>query len=917
MADSILRLRVESSEYDAKLSKAVQGLQHLAEVAHRSDGEMTGLNQSEVEFIRELGEMETMSRTAAGGVRELENSFKELSVIYNNLSEEEKKDEGGKALAASLDQLKQRAQEARAKLDEVSRSLQDNGNSAKNSGGMLDTLASKFTLNIDALKVFNMGLSVVNAALDVAKDAFFQSESNIDEWGRTVKSAEGAYDVFLNTLNTGNWSDFFSNLQTAVQGARDLYDALDRLGSVKSNNQAAIAIQQQQVQQLRLMKQQGKDVDDQLKAATERLAYLQRQAVSAGKVAGSKTMFNTISNYVNAANENGVNISDDRIRMVVAALQRGGQDVFDKYKAEYTSLGAKAADTRTISRTNQYGQDISYQENFTNLKKLTAEEQRRYLIAKAVTERETEIEKGLSIYAQAVQEGAASAREEFKGNRYILQKAPGSGGGASPQEQAQKSVESALAKYESAISLAAQELEAGTITDADYQKQILSQQQKLYDAYGSAYHTYKDPKYKEAQDQAAAEIIRLGGEVKTSSDAQKQLQEATKQLSQEEKKRAEGLSKLKAEGVTAVRNNDLGAAMQVQKKAIQGGFNGSIEIPLTFTYTDANMTALIGDLKQQLNKADFGSEVYTDIQELLSDATAISGLLQLALENGIAATDLESVSQELFAQLLNGENIDDETIESLRKSIAKGIKKNVKVSESGSVTTDDKDSFKELTTDIHTVTSGLSSVAAGLNSLGVEIPSGVEKVIGVVNGVMQVITGISQIISVFQTSSTNANTVALNLNTAALYANSAAQGVSAGTTAAAGGVGMAAAAGGMAAGSVAGPIGMAIGLGVGLLAGNLLFANGGIVPRAANGYLIPGNSFSGDVTPVLANAGEVILSKSQQNALVNQMQSNDAGASMQPFVNGEQIFIGMNNTSKRMGRGEIVTTGMLRRFGLL
>lgn len=916
MADNILKLRVESSEYDAKLKSAAEGIRHLADVAHRSGGELTGLEQAELDYVKGLGEMETKSRTAAGSVRELENTFKELTVVYNNLNEVEKQDEGGKALAASLDQLKQRAQEARAQLDNASKSLQDNGNSAKNSGGMLDALASKFTLNIDALKVFNMGLSVVNAALDVAKDAFFQSESNIDEWGRTVKSAEGAYDVFLNTLNTGNWSDFFSNLQTAVQGARDLYDALDRLGSVKSNNQAAIAIQQQQVQQLRLMKQQGKDVDDQLKAATERLAYLQRQAVSAGKTAGSKTMFNTISNYVNAANENGVNISDDRIRMVVAALQRGGQDVFDKYKTEYTSLGAKAADTRTVPRVNQYGQDISYKESFTNLKKLSDEEQRRYLIAKAVTERETEIEKGLSIYAQAVQEGAASAREEFKGNRYILQKAPGSGSGASPQEQAQKSAESALAKYESAISLAAQELEAGTITDADYKKKLLSQQQKLYDAYGSAYHTYSDPKYKEAQDQAAAEIIRLGGEVKTSSDAQKQLQEATKQLEQQEKKRAEELAKLKTEGVTAVRNNDLSAALQVQKKAVQGGFNGSVEIPLTFTYTDANMTALIGDMKQQLNKADFGSEVYADIQERLSDATAISGLLQLALENGIAATDLESVSQELFAQLLNGDNIDDETIESLRQALAKSIKKNVKVSEKGEVTTDDKDSFKELTTDIHSVTSGLSSVAAGLNSLGVEIPSGVEKVIGVVNGVMQVITGISQIISVFQTSSTNANTIALNANTAALYANSAAQGVSAGASAATGGA-MAGAAGGMAAGSAAGPIGMAIGLGVGLLAGSLLFANGGIVPHAANGYLIPGNSFSGDVTPVLANAGEVILSKSQQNALVNQMQSNDAGASTQPFVNGEQIFIGMNNTLKRMGRGEIVTTGMLRRFGLL
>ena len=867
----------------------------------------------------QLGEMETKSRTAAGSVRELENTFKELTVVYNNLNEVEKQDEGGKALAASLEQLKQRAQEARAQLDNASRSLQDNGDSAKNSGGMLDALASKFTLNIDALKVFQMGLSVVNSALDVAKDAFFQSESNIDEWGRTVKSAEGAYDVFLNTLNTGNWSDFFSNLQTAVQGARDLYDALDRLGSVKSNNQAAIAIQQQQVQQLRLMKQQGKDVDDQLKAATERLAYLQRQAVSAGKTAGSKTMFNTISNYVNAANENGVNISDDRIRMVVAALQRGGQDVFDKYKSEYTSLGAKATDTRTISRTNQYGQNISYEENFTNLSKLTAEEQRRYLIAKAVTERETEIEKGLSIYAQAVQEGAASARKEFKGNRYILQKAPGSGSGASPQEQAQESVESALAKYESAISLAAQELEAGTITDSDYKKQILSQQQKLYDAYGSAYQTYKDPKYKDAQDQAAAEIIRLGGEVKTTSDAQKQLQEATKQLEQQEKKRAEELAKLKTEGMTAVRNNDLAAALQVQKKAIQGGYNGSVEIPLTFTYTDSNMAALIADLKSRLKDADFGSEVFDNIRERLTDATAVSELLQTALANGVAVADLEPISQELFSQLLAGGDIPDEVIENLRNSLSNAINKDINVdSSTGKVSVKDKndDDTKELVSSIRTATSGMSSVTQGLNSLGVTIPEEVGKTIDVITAVMQVVQGVTQLLSIFNSSTMVANTTAIGLNTTALVANTTALGVSAGTTAVAGGAmagaaggAVAGAAGGAAVGSVVPIAGTLIGAGIGFMLGSMFFSNGGIVPHAANGFMIPGGSFSGDTTPVLANAGELILSRSQQNSIASQLDGNGLqNLSLSTEFDIEKLIITLNNRYGRTGYGEIVTS---------
>ena len=69
MANSILKLKVESSEYDAKLKKAAEGIRHLADVAHRSAGDMTGLSKAELDYIKSLGTMETKSRTAAGSVR--------------------------------------------------------------------------------------------------------------------------------------------------------------------------------------------------------------------------------------------------------------------------------------------------------------------------------------------------------------------------------------------------------------------------------------------------------------------------------------------------------------------------------------------------------------------------------------------------------------------------------------------------------------------------------------------------------------------------------------------------------------------------------------------------------------------------------------------------------------------------------
>ena len=273
MANSLLKLTVESSEYDAKLKKAAEGVRHLADVAHKSAGDMTGLEQSTLDYIKSIGEMETKSRSAAGQVRELESTYKELKVIYDQLNDVEKADEGGKALAASLEQLKQRAQDARSQLDNASKSLQENASAGKESSGMLDALSQKFTLNIDALKLFDMGLTAAKAALDVAKDAFFASESNVDEWGRTVKSAEGIYNSFLVSLNTGDFSGFLNNIGQVTQAAREAYNALDELGTRMTIINPERAKLQARQQELRAtIRREGKDSD----AGKQALAELKK-----------------------------------------------------------------------------------------------------------------------------------------------------------------------------------------------------------------------------------------------------------------------------------------------------------------------------------------------------------------------------------------------------------------------------------------------------------------------------------------------------------------------------------------------------------------------------------------------------------------------------------------------------------------
>lgn len=479
MADVITRLKVESTEYDSKIKRASQGLLQMEQACRKVGGTLAILEKDELEFVKGLGKMETVSKDARGQLNELTKAFTDLSLQYKRLTDEEKQGDFGKALASSLGELKTRIQDTKGQLAEVNNEINGGGGLT----GALDQLAGKFGMNIKQLTGWGAAIGAAKVALDVAKDAFFQSESNIDEWGRTVEGAKGAYDVFLDTLNNGNWSNFFSNLTTAVQGARDLYDSLDRLGSIKSNNAAAIAIVQQEIAKLRLLQQSGQDVSDQLKKATDKLAALQNQSVDAGKKAGRDTIGNIIRNEYNT--QEGANpISGGSINSAVSDILKNGQAAFDKYQRTFERLEKKAEETRTVVKeTPMAGVTTTQTERYVNLEKLTDEERKQYFLSKAITEGETRIQEGIALYAQSVQEGTASAREEFKGNRYALTGSGGSGGGKtggggstttvakelSPLQQAQKEI-SALTEE----ALTADEARRKVIKEeiADLQKQV-------------------------------------------------------------------------------------------------------------------------------------------------------------------------------------------------------------------------------------------------------------------------------------------------------------------------------------------------------------------------------------------------------------------------------------------------------------
>lgn len=146
---------------------------------------------------------------------------------------------------------------------------------------------------------------------------------------------------------------------------------------------------------------------------------------------------------------------------------------------------------------------------------------------------------------------------------------------------------------------------------------------------------------------------------------------------------------------------------------------------------------------------------------------------------------------------------------------------------------------------------GVNSIASGIEQLGVDLPQGFKDVLGGINAVTTILTGIAAICTVIQT----------------LSAVQTARGMIP------------------------------------------FFAKGGIA-RAAGGFAVPGNRLSGDRVPALLNSQELVLNRAQTGIIASALNDSKQGIGYgaQPYVMGEQIWLGLNAWSRRSGRGEIVTS---------
>lgn len=247
MADSIVRLRVESQEFEQKLKRASQELLAMADNARRTGATFAIADKEELAFVSSLGQLQTSARSAKGTIAEMTKAFQDLSVHYRSLTAEEKAAPYGRELKKSLEELRQRINDGKASLNEINSSIGESKQQTTSLSTAVNDLTGKLGLNIPKLGAMSLAIGAVTGALKVAKDAFFSNEQMLDEWGRTTESAKSVYRGFLDALNTGDISGYLSRINDIVNAARSAYDALDDLGTYSAVSQVWTARNRQRL----------------------------------------------------------------------------------------------------------------------------------------------------------------------------------------------------------------------------------------------------------------------------------------------------------------------------------------------------------------------------------------------------------------------------------------------------------------------------------------------------------------------------------------------------------------------------------------------------------------------------------------------------------------------------------------------
>ena len=325
-----------------------------------------------------------------------------------------------------------------------------------------------------AMKYASWGAAAAAAGKLVA-DAYMSSEQAADEWRRIQTQCTEAYSFFVKSIESGSWTNFFGNLSKAIEDAAELYDKLDRLGSIKTNNSAAIAIVRnaiaeanRQLADKSITDEQRKALQASIKQNEARLRGMMSEQSTAGKQAGFAQIKQSLSGY---------GLTDKQMREATYQLINKGQKYYDEMDAVIKEW--EASNSRTT-------QNISGNWGAITKTAGNAPMPDYVKLAYAVKQGESDPNRigGMQTYVDAINYAAQAEREARTALRQANRGVGGTSGGATPKRVSPKAVED--------------EIEVGSLT---YINNLISKLTRQRDA-------TVDASKQAAIDEKIAELVR-------------------------------------------------------------------------------------------------------------------------------------------------------------------------------------------------------------------------------------------------------------------------------------------------------------------------------------------------------------------------------------------------------------------------
>lgn len=362
MSQIAAKITADSSAYRKAIEDANNVLKAFTKeesIAAESLRKVYDVTQDQIDAYKKVTDAMNKATGGTKNIRQassaLKSDIEKLRIQWDNLSDTAKKSKFGQAMANSIRTAEDRLKSMQMQMGVTQKATASASTAMGGMVGIVGKLAP--------------AIGAGSAAFKVLKDAFFNSEKNIDNWGRTVNVAKGTYQVFLDTLNKGDWSGFFSKVKMAKKEMSEIYDLNDTFGSMQQNNSNKIASIKLKISKLRADLAYDKDNESLKQQLLEAQHELEKTLVDM-----YKTVYAAGLKEIKASM--GTDASETMREVLADDLVKNGQKAMDKAQKRLEYLNQKSGVKGTFTVEDESGNllQMDYEKKIWETEKGLADE---------------------------------------------------------------------------------------------------------------------------------------------------------------------------------------------------------------------------------------------------------------------------------------------------------------------------------------------------------------------------------------------------------------------------------------------------------------------------------------------------------------------------------------------------------------